>query len=133
MTLVCPAHISNCGQLFRPFGAHQHSVANGGAAHPRYLYDDRLGCGCGTHKNIIKVTSKSYLEYIYIYIYICIYIYTGWGKKKLTCLICFNLKAKRAITRELHTLHSVLSNLNSDMRPVHFRAILIERAAFKLE
>ena len=34
MTLVCPAHISNGGQLFRPFGAHQHSVANGGAAHP---------------------------------------------------------------------------------------------------
>ena len=38
MTLVCPAHISNCGQLFRPFGAHQHgiidSVVNGGAAHP---------------------------------------------------------------------------------------------------
>ena len=27
-------HISNCGQLFRPFGADQHSVANGGAAHP---------------------------------------------------------------------------------------------------
>ena len=53
MTLVCPAHISNCGQLLRPFGAHQHSVANGGAAHPRYLYDDKLGCGCGTHKNII--------------------------------------------------------------------------------
>ena len=31
MTLVCPAHISNCGQLFRSVGAHQHSVANGGA------------------------------------------------------------------------------------------------------
>ena len=52
--------------LFRPFGAHQHSVANGGAAHPRYLYDDKLGCGCGTHKNIVKVTSKSYLEYAYV-------------------------------------------------------------------
>ena len=57
---------------------------------------DKLGCGCGTHKNIIKVTSKSYLEYasklrhvvrlrirdmtylsliyIYIYIYICSFL-----------------------------------------------------------
>ena len=34
MTLVCTAQISSCGQLFRPAGAHQHSVANGGAAHP---------------------------------------------------------------------------------------------------
>jgi hypothetical protein len=33
MTLVCPAHISSCGQLFRPVGAHQHSVANGGVVH----------------------------------------------------------------------------------------------------
>jgi hypothetical protein len=59
--------------------------------------------------------------------------YTGWRKKKLTCLICVNLKAKRAITRELRALHSVLSNLNFDIRLVHFRAILTERAAFKLE
>ena len=36
-----------------------------------------------------------------IVLYIYIYIYTVWRKKKLTCLICFNLKAKRAITREL--------------------------------
>ena len=28
-----------------------------------YIYKDKFGCGCGTHKNIIKVTSKSYLEY----------------------------------------------------------------------
>ena len=34
MTSECPAHISNCGQLFRPFWAHQHSVANAGAAQP---------------------------------------------------------------------------------------------------
>ena len=60
-------------------------------------------------------------------------LYTGWRKKKLTCLICFNLKAKRAITRELRALHSVLSNLNFDIRPVNFRAILTARAAFKLE
>ena len=58
---------------------------------------------------------------------------TGWRKKKLTCLICVNLKAKRAITRELRALHSVLSNLNFDIRLVHFRAILTERAAFKLD
>ena len=71
--------------------------------------------------------------YIYIYIYVYIGKYTGWRKKKLTCLICVNLKAKRAITRELRALHSVLSNLNFDIRLVHFRAILTERAAFKLE
>ena len=35
--------------------------------------------------------------------------------------------------REVRALHSVLSNLNFDIRPVHFRAILTERAAFKLE
>jgi hypothetical protein len=52
--------------------------------------------------------------------------YTGWRKKKLTCLICFNLKAKRVTTRELRALHSVLSNLDFDIRPVHFRAILTE-------
>ena len=72
--------------------------------------------------------------YIYVYIYICIYIYvymymyicicTGWRKKKLTCLIYFNLKTKRAITPKLRALHSVLSNLNFDIRPVQFRAIL---------
>ena len=62
-----------------------------------------------------------------------IYIYTGWRKKKLTCLIYFNLKTKRAITPKLRALHSVLSNLNFDIRPVQFRAILTERAAFKLE
>jgi hypothetical protein len=59
--------------------------------------------------------------------------YTGWRKKKLTCLIYFHLKTKRAITPKLPALHSVLSNLNFDIRPVQFRAILIERAAFKLE
>ena len=48
-------------------------------------------------------------------------------------MIYFNLKTKRAITRELRALHSVLSNLNFDTRLVHFRAILTERAAFKLE
>jgi hypothetical protein len=58
---------------------------------------------------------------------------TEWRKKKLTCLICLNLKAKRAITRELLALHSVLSNLNFAIRPVHFRSILTERAAFKFE
>jgi hypothetical protein len=31
------------------------------------------------------------------------------AQKKLTCLICFNLKVKIAITRELRALHSVLS------------------------
>jgi hypothetical protein len=41
--------------------------------------------------------------------------YTGWRKKKLTCLIRFNLKAKRATTRELRALHSVLSNLDFDI------------------
>ena len=61
------------------------------------------------------------------------YIYTGWPKKKSTCLIYFNLKTKRAITPKLRALHSVLSNLNFDIRPVQFRAILTERAAFKLE
>jgi hypothetical protein len=55
------------------------------------------------------------------------------AQKKLPCLICFNLKTKRAITRELRALHSVLSDLNFDIRPVHFRTILTERAAFKLE
>ena len=69
------------------------------------------------------------LSYIYIYIY----IYTGWRKKKLTCLIYFNLKTKRAIRPKLRALHSVLFNLNFDIRPVQFRAILTERAAFKLE
>ena len=63
---------------------------------------------------------------------ICIY-YTGWRKKKLTCLIYFNLKTKRAIRPKLRALHSVLFNLNFDIRPVQFRAILTERAAFKLE
>ena len=58
---------------------------------------------------------------------------TGWRKKKLTCLIYFNLKTKRVITPKLRALHSVLSNLNFDIRPVQFRAILTERAAFKLE
>ena len=52
------------------------------------------------------------------YIYIYIYIYTGWRKKKLTCLIYFNLKTKRAITPKLRALHSVLSNLNFDIRPI---------------
>ena len=70
---------------------------------------------------------------MYIYIYIYIYIYTGWRKKKLTCLIYFNLKTKRVITPKLRALHSVLSNLNFDIRPVQFRAILTGRAAFKLE
>ena len=60
-------------------------------------------------------------------------VYTGWGKIKLTCLIYFNLKTKRAITPRLRALHSVLSNLNFDIRLVQFRAILTERAAFKLE
>jgi hypothetical protein len=59
--------------------------------------------------------------------------YTGWRKKKLTCLIYFNLKTKRAIRPKLRALHSVLFNLNFDIRPVQFRAILTERAAFKLE
>jgi hypothetical protein len=59
--------------------------------------------------------------------------YTGWRKKKLTCLIYFNLKTKRAITPKLRALHSVLSNLNFDIRHVQFSAILTERAAFKLE
>ena len=59
--------------------------------------------------------------------YIYIYIYRVAQKKvQLTCLICFNLKAKRATTRELRALHSVLSNLDFDIRPVHFRAILTE-------
>ena len=66
-----------------------------------------------------------------IYIYIYMYIYTGWRKKKLTCLIYFNLKTKRAIRPKLRALHSF--NLNFDIRPVQFRAILTERAAFKLE
>ena len=70
---------------------------------------------------------------ISIYIYIYIYIYTRWRKKKLTCLIYFNLKTKRAIRPKLRALHSVLFNLNFDIRPVQFRAILTERAAFKLE
>ena len=70
---------------------------------------------------------------IYIYIYIYMYIYTGWRKKKLTCLIYFNLKTKRAIRPKLRAVHSVLFNLNFDIRPVQFRAILTERAAFKLE
>ena len=59
--------------------------------------------------------------------------YTGWRKKKLTSLIYFNLKTKRAITPKLRALHSVLSNLNFDIRHVQFSAILTERAAFKLE
>jgi hypothetical protein len=60
-------------------------------------------------------------------------IYRNVAQKKLTCLIYFNLKTKRAITPKLPALHSVLSNLNFDIRPVQFRAILTERAAFKLE
>ena len=64
---------------------------------------------------------------------IYIYIYTGWRKKKLTCLIYFNLKTKRAIRPKLRALHSALFNLNFDIRPVQFRAILTVRAAFKLE
>jgi hypothetical protein len=59
--------------------------------------------------------------------------YTGWRKKKLTCLIYFNLKTKRAIRPKLRALHSVLFNLNFDIRPVQLCAILTERAAFKLE
>ena len=51
MTLVCPAHISSCGQLFRPVGAHQHSVANGGAAHPD-IY---------SNKYVSKVLFESFL------------------------------------------------------------------------
>ena len=43
MTLVCPAHISNCGQLSRLVGAHQHSVANGRAAHPEIYIKTKLG------------------------------------------------------------------------------------------
>jgi hypothetical protein len=58
---------------------------------------------------------------------------TGWRKKKLTCLIYFNLKTKRAIRPKLRALYSVLFNLNFDIHPVQFRAILTERAAFKLE
>ena len=83
----------------------------------------------------IQLNSKIIYIYIYIciYIYIYIYIYTGWRKKKLTCLIYFNLKTKRAIRPKLRALHSVLYNLNFDIRPVQFRAILTERAAFKLE
>ena len=43
MTLVCPAHISNCGQLFRAVGADQHSVADGGATHPEiYIRQVRM-------------------------------------------------------------------------------------------
>jgi hypothetical protein len=57
----------------------------------------------------------------------------GGAKKSSPCLIYFNLKTKRAITPKLRALNSVLSNLNFDIRPVHFRAILTERAAFKLE
>jgi hypothetical protein len=63
------------------------------------------------------------------WLYICEYssvtgwpLYTGWPKKSLPCLIYF-----------IRALYSVLSNLNFDIRPVHFRAILTERAAFKLE
>ena len=48
-------------------------------------------------------------------------------------MIYFNLKTKRAIAPKLRALHSVLSNLNFHIRPVHFRAILTESAAFKLE
>ena len=48
-------------------------------------------------------------------------------------MIYFNLKTKRAIRPKLRALHSVLFNLNFDIRPVQFRAILTERAAFKLE
>ena len=33
----------------------------------------------------------------------------------------------------IRALHSILSNLSFDIRPVYFRAILTERAAFKLE
>jgi hypothetical protein len=57
---------------------------------------------------------------------------TGGLKKKLTCLIYFNLETKIAITPKLRALHSVLSNLNFDIRPVQFRAILTERASLKL-
>ena len=43
MTAECPTRISNCGQLFRPFGAYQYSVANVGAAHPEIYMKTRLG------------------------------------------------------------------------------------------
>ena len=76
-----------------------------------------------TQRKIISDVVNSTYIYIYIYIY----------KKKLSCLIYFNLKTKRAIRPKLRALHSVLFNLNFDIRPVQFRAILTERAAFKLE
>ena len=41
MTIIkkqCLATISNCGQLFRPLGNRQHSVADGGPAHPKDIY-----------------------------------------------------------------------------------------------
>ena len=65
----------------------------------------------------------SIINGVMVYI-IALLWYTGWRKKKLTCLIYFNLKTKRAITPKLRALHSVLSNLNFDIRPVQFRAIL---------
>ena len=55
MTSVCPAHISSCGQLFRPVGAHQHSVANGGAAHPDIYIKTSLDADVGHTKNIMCV------------------------------------------------------------------------------
>ena len=87
---------------------------------------------CIVH-NIFSAIKLIYKRVLYIYIYIYIYIYTGWRKKKLTCSIYFNLKTKIVITSKLHALHSGLFNLNFDIRPVQFRAILTERSAFKLE
>jgi hypothetical protein len=54
------------------------------------------------------------------------------AQKKFALFDFFNLKTKRAITRELRALHSVLSNLNFDIRPVHFRAILTEMLRLNL-
>ena len=50
MTLVCHAHIGNCRQLFRPVGARQHSVANGGAAHPDIYMRTSLNADVGHTK-----------------------------------------------------------------------------------
>ena len=62
----------------------------------------------------------------------CLYIYIIPGGEKKSVNL-FNLKTKRAITPKLCALHSVLSNLNFDRRPVQFLAILTERATFKLK
>jgi hypothetical protein len=75
---------------------------------------DKLGCGCGTHKNIIKVTSKSYLEYAsklrhvvrlrirdmtytcHLYISIYIYIYVHFSEK-ITAIFNKDSKANKSL------------------------------------